>query len=79
MAVWLVVVMHMYCSLGERVPIGRAPYKPVRGAGRLSCVSEFNNERAPMYVYSDSLPSNLLKHWVNNALEAQVLTARNRL
>lgn len=48
----------------ERALMGRTPYKPPKeGSGR-SFVC--NHERAPIYTYSNPLPSNSLKYKTNN-------------
>ena len=50
--------------------MGGAPYKPAKeGMGALLSVPAFNHERAPMYAYSDSLPTNSLKYWTNNDIQ----------
>ena len=56
--VWLCETMSW---LVNRVPMGRDPYKfAKKGMGVLSSVSTFNHKRAPMYVDSNSMPSNQL-------------------
>ena len=51
--------------------MGGTPYRPVKEGGRVLffSVSAFNHERAPMYAYSNSLPTNLLKYWINNNVQ----------
>ena len=40
-----------------------------RGVGTLSSLLKFNHERAPMYAYSDSLPSTSLKYWMKYSVQ----------
>ena len=44
--------------------MGGAPYKSAKNGGGFSLnASAFNHKLAPMYVKSDSLPTNMLKYW----------------
>ena len=51
--------------------MGGPPYKPAKRGWVLFyiSVSTFDHKRAPMYVYSDSLPPNLLKYWTNDNMK----------
>ena len=79
--------MHAFtCNIILRnwAPMGGALIRlPKWRVGILLRVSTFNHKRTPIYVYSDSLPTNPLTYWTNNvepsALEAQVLMACNTL
>ena len=42
---------------------------PKGGVGALLSVFVFNQKRALMYAYSDSLPTNSLKYWTNNNVQ----------
>ena len=59
--------MFIYCSLTKERPWAEhLTSLPKRGVGTLLSVSAINHERAPMYIYSDSLPTNSLKVWTYN-------------
>ena len=65
--VWVYGYTYLYyCSLTKEHPwVEHLTSLPKRGVDPLLSVFTFNHERAPIYAYSDSLPSNLLKYWTN--------------
>ena len=56
-------------SNGFKIEIVHLTSLPKRGVGALLSVSAYNHKRAPMYVYSYSLPSKSLKYWTNNNVQ----------
>ena len=59
------ICQHIYHSLAKERPWAEhLKSLSKRGVGALSSVFAFNHERALMYAYRDSLPSNSLKYWM---------------
>ena len=65
------------CSLATEPPLAEHLTSLLkRGVGALLSASTFNHGRVPIYAYSDSLHTNLLKCWTNmtyNTMKPQIL------
>ena len=60
----------IYRSLEKDCPwVEHLTSLPKWGLSALLSVSTFNHERAPMYAYSNSLPTNSLNYWTNDNVQ----------